>query len=143
MSEFFRNRHALRRTAAAICGMMAAGYLAIAAGVAGMESTEDMNIVVFGIGAASIFLVGAALLLALDKRPLWAFGAVMQVMIAAMYLAVSSDRDPAFEAWGIGLRVLQVLLLVLLVLLAVRPVRAVRAEETPAAPDTSTTSSVR
>lgn len=120
MSTVPTTRRSMRVVAAGICGVIAAGYLAIAAGLTSIEPSEDMDIVVFGVGAAAIFLIGAALLLTQDRRPLWAAGAALQIMIAAMYLAVSSDRTPAFEAWGLGLRVLQVPLLVLLVLLAVR-----------------------
>jgi len=123
MSAFVHNRRAIRRTAAGLCGVIAIVYLAIAADATSIEATEEISLVVFGVGAASIFLVGAALLLTLDRRLLWAAGAALQLMIGAMYVAVSSDRTPAFEAWGIGLRVLQVPLLVLLVLLAVRSVR--------------------
>lgn len=131
MSTLADDRRLLRRCAAGLCLVMAAVYLLIAAGVSGIESTEEMSIVTFGVGAASIFVVGAVLLLALDNRVLWGLGAAMQVMMAVMYLAVSSDRSPAFEAWGIGLRVLQLVLFVLLVLLTVRHAR-------PAEPDDGT-----
>jgi peptidoglycan/LPS O-acetylase OafA/YrhL len=136
MPAFSSNRRAMRRTAAGICGVVAAIYLAIAAGATSIEPSDDMDLVVFGVGAASIFLVGAALLMTQDRRPLWAAGAVLQLMIGGMYLVVSSDRTPAFEVWGLGLRVLQVPLLVLLVLLAVRPV------EDAAGRDASTRSAV-
>jgi len=122
MPAFSSNRRAMRRTAAGICVVVAAIYLAIAAELTSIGPSDEMDLVVFGVGAAAIFLVGAALLLTQDRRPLWAAGAALQLMIGAMYLAVSSDRVPAFEVWGLGLRVLQVPLLVLLVLLAVRPV---------------------
>lgn len=102
---------------------MAAVYLAIAAGVTSIEPTEEMSLVAFGVGAASIFLIGAALLLAVDNRVLWAVGAAMQLMIGAMYVAVSTDRAPTFEVWGITLRVLQIPLFALLVVLAVRSAR--------------------
>lgn len=123
MPTFLRDRRVMRRGAAGLCGVIAAVYLAIAAGATSIEPNEEMSLATFGVGAASIYLVGAALLLAFDNRVLWGLGAMMQLMIAAMYLAVSSDRSPAFEAWGIGLRVLQIPLFALLVLLAVRAVR--------------------
>lgn len=125
MSAFVRNRRAMRRVAAGLCGAIAAVYLAIAAGLSSIDPSEEMSLVAFGVGAASIFLVGAVLLLMFDRRLLWAAGAALQLMVGAMYLVVSADRTPAFEAWGLGLRVLQVPLLVLLVVLAVRSDRPV------------------
>ncbi len=119
------NRRTMRRIAAGICVVVAAIYLAIAAELTSIGPSDEMDLVVFGVGAAAIFLVGAALLLTQDRRPLWAAGAALQLMIGAMYLAVSGDRVPAFEVWGLGLRVLQVPLVVLLVLLAMRPVEPV------------------
>lgn len=124
MSAFIRHRRALRRTAAGLCAVIAAVYLAIAAGASGIEPGEEMSLVAFGVGAASIFGVGAILLATLDHRVLWAVGGAVQLGIGAMYVAVSTDRTPAFEAWGLGLRALQIPLLVVLVLLAVRPTRA-------------------
>jgi hypothetical protein len=143
MSAFMHDRRVMRRTAAGLCGVIAAVYLAIAPGASSMESTEEMSLVGFGVGAASIFLIGAALLLTLDRRPLWAAGAALQLMIVAMYVAVSADRTPAFEAWGIGIRVLQVPLLVHLVLLAVRAARPVEARPERDASSSSTMPSAR
>lgn len=124
MSTVMCHRRRMRRVAAGLCGVMAAVYLAIAAGATSIEPSEEMSLAAFGIVSASIFVVGSGLLLTLDRRPVWAAGAVLQLMIAAMYVAVSAERTPAFEAWGLGLRVLQVPLFVLLVVLAVRPVDA-------------------
>lgn len=124
MPTVMRNRRAMRRIAAGLCGVMAAVYLAIGAGATSIEPSEEMSLAAFGVVAATIFLVGGGLLLALDRRLVWAVGAALQLMIAAMYVAVSAERAPAFEAWGLGLRVLQVPLFVLLVILAVRPVDA-------------------
>lgn len=118
----FGDRRAIRRAAAAICGVMVAVYAAIGLGATSIEPSEEMSLLTFGLGAASIFVIGAVLLLVLDVRLLWAAGAAVQLGIAGMYVAVSADRTPAFEAWGVGLRVLQVPLFILLVLLAVRPV---------------------
>jgi hypothetical protein len=120
-------RRLARQVGAALAGVMALVYYLVGAGVITVaEAVEgEMDIVVFGVGAGTIFLVGAALLLTVDRRPVWAVGAVLQVLIMAMYLAVSADRTPAFEAWGIGLRLVQVVLLAVLVYLAVTPSRAV------------------
>jgi hypothetical protein len=117
-------RWLLRRVAAGVCAGIAAVYALIGAGaVTVAEPVEGMDMVTFGAGAAAIFVVGAVLLLTVERRPLWAGGAVLQVLMFAMYLAVSTERTPPFEAWGIGIRVAQVVLLGLLVTLAL-PSRA-------------------
>lgn len=115
-----------RHLAAALCAGIAAVYVLIGlevvhAGEQVDEAGEAADIRVFGFGAAAIFLVGMALLLAFDRRVLWGIGAVLQAAIIAMYVAVGPDREPSFEAWGLGLRVPQLLLLGILVLLALRP----------------------
>ncbi|HSL58308.1 MAG TPA: hypothetical protein VK866_10745 [Acidimicrobiales bacterium] len=120
-------RWLLRRVGAALAGVMAAVYYLIGAEVITVaEATaeageEEIDIGVFGVGAGTIFLVGALLLLLVDRRPIWAVGAALQVLIFVMYLAVSSDREPAFEPWGIALRAVEIPLLAVLVYLAVTP----------------------
>lgn len=116
-------RSARRLAAAALCAVIAAVYASIGVGVVHVGEQVDGggDMAVFGFGAAAVFSLGAVLLLRVDRRPLWAVGAVLQVLIITMYLAVSGDREPAFEAVGIGLRVPQLLLLGLLVSLAMRP----------------------
>jgi uncharacterized protein len=124
------SRSSLRRLAAALCAGIAGVYVLIGLEVVqvGEQADGSGDIRVFGFGAAAIFLVGMALLLRTDRRLLWGIGAALQVMIIAMYLAVSVDREPAFEAWGVALRAPQLVLLGLLVYLALRPTEA-QAEE--------------
>jgi hypothetical protein len=118
-----RRRWTVRRAAAALCALIATVYVLIGLEVVTVveESEEAVDILAFGLGAASIFVVGAALLLAVDRRPVWFVGAALQVMIIAMYVSVGAERTPAFEAWGIALRVMQLVLLAALVYLATRP----------------------
>ena len=122
------SRSRLRRLAALLCAGIAGVYVLIGTEVVTVSRPTDaeVDIGVFGFGAARIFLIGMALLLRTDRRVLWALGAVLQLMIAAMYVGVSSDRDPAFEAWGLGLRVPQLVLFGILVYLAVKPAAASR-----------------
>jgi len=78
----------------------------------------------FGALAGSAFVLGAILLVALDHRGVWLLGAALQVVALAMYIAVSPQRDPPFEGWGILIKVLQVGILSALVYLVLRqPVR--------------------
>lgn len=117
------SRLRLRRLAALICAGIAGVYVLIGLEVVTVSRPTDaeVNLAVFGFGAATVFLVGLVLLLRTDRRVVWALGAALQLMIAAMYVGVSSDRDPAFEAWGLGLRVPQLVLFGILVYLAMKP----------------------
>lgn len=119
------SRLSLRRLGALICVGIASVYALIGLEVVTVATDGDaeIDIAVFGFGAAAIFLLGAALLLTVDRKPLWALGAALQVMVVAMYIGVSSDRTPSFEAWGLGLRVPQLVLIGILLALVLRPVR--------------------
>jgi uncharacterized protein len=117
------SRLSLRRLGALICVGIAGVYALIGLEIVTVATAGDaeVDIAVFGFGAAAIFLVGAVLLLTVDRKPVWVVGAALQVMVIAMYVAVGSDRTPSFEAWGLGLRVPQLVLLGILVTLVVRP----------------------
>ncbi|MFP3906563.1 MAG: CoA-binding protein [Acidimicrobiales bacterium] len=130
------SRLSLRWLGALICAGVAGVYALIGLEVVTVaeESEAGGDIAVFGFGAAAIFLVGAVLLLTVDRKPVWVVGAVLQVMIIAMYFAVGGDRTPSFEAWGLGLRVPQLALLAILVALVLRPARS-SAGEGAVAPD--------
>ena len=117
-------RRKVRYLAAIAAGAMATIYFLIGLGV--LEAVDPASaadtgtdMFVFGLSAGAMFLLGAVLLLALDRRFLWAGGAVLQVLVFAMYLVVSQQRTPAFEVWGITLRIIQVPLFAALVYLSV------------------------
>jgi hypothetical protein len=117
-------RTSVRYAAAALAATMAGIYYLIALGVLEVVDTSaagaGTDMFAFGMMAGSGFLLGAILLAFFDRRILWILGAVLQVLVFSMYLAVSSTREPAFELWGIALRVLQVPLFAALVYLAWR-----------------------
>jgi len=99
-------------------------YALIGMGVA--RVVEDaagagVSLAVFGAMAGTAFLLGAALLVALDNRPAWLVGAAFQLFASVAYVDVAPQRTPAYEPWGIGLKVAQAALLVLLVYLALTP----------------------
>jgi len=116
------SRHTVRYVAAALAGAIATIYFLIAAGVLTVVTPveNDGSMVAFGISAGAAFLVGAVLLLAFDRRILWVLGAALQLLVVWGYVAVAPDRTPAFELWGISLRVIQIPLFAALVYLAVR-----------------------
>ena len=119
------SRRAARYAAAGLAGAIATIYFLIAAGVLTVVTPveNDSSMVAFGISAGSAFLVGALLLLAFDRRILWVLGAALQLLVVWGYLAVAPDRTPAFEFWGISLRVIQLPLFAALACLAVGSAR--------------------
>lgn len=117
-------RQRLRSIAAALAGGVAVLYVLIAANlvtvVDGPAEQVARDQLSFAGPAAAMYALGALLLWRFDRRWLWVLGAVLQVMVVAMYFTVAPERDPAFEVWGLSIRVLQIGLLVPLVLLAAR-----------------------
>ena len=116
------SRRTIRYLAAAAATAMAIIYYLIGLEVLHVvaEPPEGMSLFWFGIPAGTAFLFGAVLLVALDRRILWILGAVLQVLVVLGYLAVAPDRTPAYEVWGITLRIIQVPLFAFLVYLALR-----------------------
>lgn len=120
------NRQTIRYVAAGLSAVIAGIYFLIGIGVLvvvdpGAAAPDAPPMLVFGASAGGAFLLGAVLLAELDRRWLWILGAILQVLVAWGYFTVAADRTPAFEAWGITLRIIQVPLLAALVYLAVRP----------------------
>ncbi|HLF25529.1 MAG TPA: hypothetical protein VJG32_04285 [Anaerolineae bacterium] len=74
----------------------------------------------WGIVAGSAYVLGALLLLAFDRRVLWIMGAILQVFVIYTYFNLASQRTPAYEVWGILIRIAQVMILIALVYLEVR-----------------------
>lgn len=119
------HRLMIRYLAAGLAATMSAIYYLIGFGVldVGGSAQDKQFLIVFGVLAGSAFLLGAILLVALDRRWVWVVGAMFQVFVIWAYIDVSSDRTPPFETWGVTLRVIQIPLLVLLAYLAIRPPR--------------------
>lgn len=127
-----RTRRRIRYAAAALAGLTAAIYVLIATSavtVIDPAAVEDArrDQLAFATPAAIAYALGASLLLIpwLDRRILWALGALLQVGVIAMYFSVAPDREPSFEQLGIAIRVIELLLLATLVMLvADEPERA-------------------
>lgn len=107
----------LAATVAAVYGLIALHVVTVLEGPASQVARDQFA---FAGPASLVFIVGALLLARYDDRRLWVLGAVLQLLIIAMYLSVADERQPAFELWGVTLRALQVFLLVPLTLLALR-----------------------
>ncbi len=116
------SRQTIRYGAAAVAAIMAAIYFLIGLGVLDVGGTDSDRafLWVFGALAGGAFLLGAALLLAVDRRWVWVAGLIFQVFVYWAYVDVSKTRTPPYETWGITLRVIQLPLLVALGYLAVR-----------------------
>ena len=114
------NRQTVRTASAGLAAAMALIYfligLEVVQVVTDQPATSDMF--GFGVGAGLLFLSTAAVIVLVDRRVVWAIGAVLQLLIAIMYFAVAPMRDPSFEVWGITLRVLQLGLFAALMYLA-------------------------
>lgn len=116
-------RPLIRRTAAGIAMLVALIYFLIGFQlVAVLEDTSEQT--AFGLIAGGAFVIGAALVLAVDRRWLWAMGTLAQLFIIWAYFDLADQRVPEFEVWGLSIRVLQVILTALLVYLAVVPPRS-------------------
>lgn len=110
-------RPLIRRTAAGIALLIALLYFLIGFQlVAVLEDTTEQT--AFGLIAGGAFVIGAALILAFDRRWLWTMGALAQLFIIWTYFNLADQRVPDFEFWGVSIRVLQVVLTALLVYLA-------------------------
>jgi peptidoglycan/LPS O-acetylase OafA/YrhL len=121
------HRRTIRYVAAATAAVIALIYFLIGFGVLTVvtPTADDPSMVFFGFSAGGAFLLGAVLLVALDRRTLWILGAILQLFVVWGYVAVAADRTPPFEFWGIALRIIQIPLFAALVYLVVRrPVSA-------------------
>lgn len=118
------DRRRVRYAAAGLAATMAAIYYLIGLGVldvGGGQAKDPGFLLVFGALAGSAFLLGAILLVRVDRRWLWAVGVAFQLFVYVAYVQVSAQRTPPFELWGMTLRVIQAPLLLALAYLAARP----------------------
>ncbi len=125
-------RRAMRYLAATLSAGAAVVYVLIGFEVIKVvdHNPPDMpSLLPFGLLSGGAFLLGAVLLLLFDRRILWLLGGLFQVGAIAMYFVVAPQRDPSYEPWGIGLKVVEVGLLVSLGYLAIRPSRGARLHE--------------
>ncbi len=119
-----RRRREVRYLAAGASAATALLYFGIGLGVLRIvdkPTADTPDLFAFGAAAGAAFVLGAVLLLALDHRGVWLIGALFQVGVIGMYVAVSPQRTPPFEQWGILIKALQVTILVVLAYLVIRP----------------------
>lgn len=117
------HRRTIRQAAAIASAATALLYFGIGLGVLKVVDESSINapgMFEFGVSAGIAFIVGAILLFAFDQRVLWLFGAILQVGVIVMYVAVAPQRTPSFELWGILIKVLQATILAALTYLVLK-----------------------
>lgn len=112
----------VRTTTALLAAAVALVYALIGFEVlyVGETAPGDPSLLWFGVPAALAFAFGAVVVLASERKLLWALGAAFQVFVIWAYFDVAPQRTPPFEPWGILLRVPQVAILLALSYLLVR-----------------------
>jgi hypothetical protein len=113
-------RRAVRLLAAALATLVSMLYFLIGFRVLTVIQDPEGQ-TGFGLTAGVAFLIGAVVIMVVDRRFVWTLGALTQAFIIFTYFNLASVRVPEFETWGIAIRVLQTLLFGALVYLAIRP----------------------
>lgn len=117
------SRRSVRNFAAAVAAVTALLYALIGVGlltVVEPGTSDEGDMLAFGLPAAGAFLVGALLLILFDSRVLWLLGAILQVIVLVGYVAMAGIRTPQFEVWGIIIKATQLVLLCALAFLVLR-----------------------
>lgn len=114
------SRPRIRQLAAVLSVTTAVLYFVIATETVRVVDGSDEPNVVFLV-AGILFLAAAFVIVRVDRRLSWLLLAGFDAFIIWAYFQVAADRTPAFEIWGVSLRVPQLLLLVALIYLLVRP----------------------
>jgi hypothetical protein len=118
------SRRSVRNFAAAVSAVTGLLYALIGVGLLTViepGTSDEGDMLAFGLPAAGAFLVGALLLILFDNRVLWLLGAILQVIVLVGYVAMAGIRTPQFEAWGILIKVTQLVLFCALAFLVLRP----------------------
>lgn len=108
------NTTVVRNIAIGASIVAAAIYLGIGIGVldiGGAADGSDPGLFEFGVLMAAISGVTAALLWFVRSRVLWIVVAATQVIVLLGYVAFAPYREPAFEAWGIAIKIAQAVVL--------------------------------
>ena len=98
-------------------GLIASHLVSVIAGPTEQVAGDQLG---FALPAAGVYAFGAFLLWRFDRRVWWIAGAILQALVIAKYFLVAPQREPAFEVWGITIRVLKLALLVATTYLASR-----------------------
>lgn len=119
-STIDRRSEAVRRVAVALVAVSAIIYYLIGFGVLDVGGLDSVERMAFGLIAGTAFALGAFMLARAEKRVMFVLAALGMAFVIWAYFDIAPDRDPAYETWGIVLRVIQFPTLALLGYLAVR-----------------------
>jgi hypothetical protein len=108
------NPRLIRYLAATIAGAAAAVYVLIAANVITVTEGQAAEAPVPPVVAALLLGAVAVLLVRTERRGVLIGGVGVQLFLIVFYFLVATERVPAFEAWGIVLKVAQGAVLALL-----------------------------
>lgn len=114
----------LRYATAGVAGMLAVLYLLIGVGVITVVEDQAASDPAPPFIAGGLFAVLAVLLLITAGRGVLIAGVLLQVVVLGMYVVIASERTPAYEAWGLGMKAVQVGLLAALLTMLVRRSRS-------------------
>lgn len=117
---------AVRYIAAAGSATAAVIYLLIGFNVITVVTDQGPGLVPPMLISGGLFALLSLLCLLSARHMVWMAGAGLQILVIVGYLAISSERNPAFEVWGIALKVVQVALLAAFGYLIVRSSRTGR-----------------
>ena len=121
-----------RRVAIITAWISAALYALIGLGVLPIgeaASGGDPGLFDFGAMMAAVFVVTALLLMLFRSTVLWVAVAILQLTVLVGYAAFAGYRIPAFEVWGVLVKLDQAILLAATLYLTIRGRRDV-AEQT-------------
>jgi hypothetical protein len=107
-----------RRAAAPVAGLVAVLYVLTGAGWVAVTADQGPGAIPPLLIGAVLYALLAALLVLGPGRRVYLAGAVLQLPMLLMYLAVAADRTPSYEVWGLTIKALQLLLLAVCLLLA-------------------------
>ena len=110
-----RDRMPAHRLAAVTAVVIAAVYGLLAAGVLDLGAAESGELGILGAaGVVHLLLAGA--LWRWPRRRVLVPTVLLQLLLGAMYVAISPARDPSYEVWGLLIRGLSLVLVVLAIL---------------------------
>jgi hypothetical protein len=101
----------LRRLVAGACGLVAVLYALTGSGLVAVTEDQEPGAIPPLLVGAGLFAVLGLLVARGAGRAVMVAGALLQVPVVLMYLAIAAERTPPYEPWGISIKVLQLFLL--------------------------------
>lgn len=113
--------------------LVTAVYGLLAAGVLDLGAADSGELGILGVAGVVHLLLAAGLWL-WPRRVLLSATVLLQLALAAMYVAIAPERDPSYEVWGLTIRALSAVLVVLAILAMARGAGRTDASTDPVTP---------